>query len=96
MSKKHVFVAFLECVLKGEWQDQPYYDIHIFTAFNENNEVWMVRPDGLKRAFRFRKGSEIKVAQNNINFTDEDLIEELAVDEDERNGKPPLNKLDVL
>lgn len=43
-------------------------------------------------AFRFKKGSNVKVAQNNIKFTDEDLIAELAVDEVERSGKPALSK----
>jgi hypothetical protein len=95
MSKKHMFLAFLECVLKGEWEDQPIWDMHYFKPKDDQNELWIVRPDGLKRAFRFKTGSSIKIAQNNIKFTDEDLIEELAVDEDERSGKPPLSKLKI-
>jgi hypothetical protein len=93
MSNKHVFLAFLECVLKGEWENQPIWDMHYFTSKNDQNELWMVRPDGLKRGFRFKKDSKVKV-QNNIKVINEDLIEELAVDEDEQMGKLPLSKLE--
>lgn len=93
---KSIFLTFFECGVKGEWKDQPMWEMHYYTALDDQNELWIVRPDGLKRAFRFRESSTIKIAQNLVKFDVKDVIEEIVVDEDERQGKPSLNKLDIL
>lgn len=67
--------------------------MHFYTANNDEAEIWIVRADELKRAFRFRKGSEIKLAPNVIEFSSDSVIDELTVDEDERRGKPSHSKL---
>lgn len=70
--------------------------MHYYTPLDDQNELRIVRPDGLRRAFRFKEGSTIKIAQNFVKFDVKDVIEEIAVDEDERQGKPSLNKLDII
>lgn len=91
---KIIFITFVECVLKGGWKDQPTWDIHYYTAKDDLNEIWIVRPDELKRGFRFKTGSQIKIVHNVLKFDNDDMLEELAIDEDEREGKVPLSKLD--
>lgn len=93
---KIIFLTFFECGLKGQWKDQPMWDMHYYTTLDDQNELWIVRPDELKRAFRFTEGSTIKIAQNLVKFDVKNIIKEIAVDEDERQGKPSLNELDIL
>ena len=60
-----------------------------------DNELWIVRPDGLKRAFVFKLGSIVEVGLQVVSFVKDDIKEELAVDEDEQSGRKPLSKLNL-
>ena len=58
------------------------------------HSLWLVRADGLKRAFNFRKGSKIQIGMMMmVMFTHKDIVEEIAVDEDERAGRETRSKL---
>ena len=52
-----------------------------------------LRSDGLKKAFNFRKESKIQIGIMMMMFKHDDIVEELAVDEDERAGRGSRSKL---
>jgi hypothetical protein len=56
---KTIFLTFFECGISGEWKNQPMWEMHYYTALDDKNELWIARPDGLKRAFRFKEGSTV-------------------------------------
>jgi hypothetical protein len=89
-------LSFLECELKGYWNRIELtvgYEWHYYIAKDDSAELWLVRADGLKRAFNFRKGSKIQVGMMIVMFTNEDMVQEIAVDEDERAGRGSRSKL---
>jgi hypothetical protein len=89
------YLSFLECDLRDNWSKILYkdgYEWHHYKAMDEA-EVWIVRQDGLKRGFKFKKDSQIKVGMIMLMFVHKDLIEEISIDEDERSGNVPLSKL---
>ncbi len=96
------YLAFLECEVRGGWlDDQIRTPIQIgqgdetyWRVWQEPAEIHLVRPDGLKRILSFRNGAVVIVHNGMIEFNQEDFIEELAIDEDAKAGKPPRTKLD--
>lgn len=94
--EKTVYVSFIECVFKGDWNERLYktdYESQYYVAKTDLAELWLVRPDELRRIFRFRKDSEVKVGPTTVKFLNDNMIEELTVDEDEKMGKSPHSKL---
>lgn len=93
--KNVITISFIECLVKNEgWEmllsGKPFAsDIwRLYKVWKETPaELWLVRPDGLRRAFSFRLGSIISVGQSVVQFNQEDVIDELAVDEDAQSGK---------
>ena len=89
-------ISFIECLVKGkEWKEEesPYpYQQAVWRTYRvwteDSAEVWIVRPDGLRRAWSFRIGAYIEVGQSVIQFRPDDVKEEIAVDEDAQSGKP--------
>ena len=87
--KNIVTISFMECLVKNEgWQmlpsGKPYAsDVwRLYRVWKETPaELWIVRPDGLRRAFSFRLSSMISVGQSVVQFNQHDVIEELAIDE---------------
>jgi hypothetical protein len=69
------------------------YEWQYYKAENDAAEVRLVRPDGVKRIFSFKKGSQIQVGMMMLKFAHEDLIGEITVDEDGRAGRSPHAKL---
>ena len=69
------------------------YEWHYYRAKDDSAELRLVRADGLKRAFNFRKGSKIQIGMMMVMFTNEDMVQEVTVDEDERAGRVPRSKL---
>jgi hypothetical protein len=49
---------------------------------------------GVKSAFSFPSGTHIWIGSGVIKFYGYEAIQELAVDENEKAGKPPTGKLD--
>ena len=98
-----ITISFIECSVKGKgwergnlggpWSEEVW---KFYKVMNEgDNELWIVRPDGLKRAFIFKLGSIVEVGSQVVSFVKDDVKEELAVDEDEQSGGKPLSKLNL-
>lgn len=89
-------ISFIECLVKGKgWQEQNptiTYQQAVWRTYRvliqDHAEVWIVRPDGLRRAWSFRTGAYIEIGQSVIQFMPQDVVEEIAVDEDAKTGKP--------
>lgn len=96
------YIAFLECELRGKWED--WIDEAIdkqgvapedlgldlgteaaknFRASQEGCELWIVRPDLLRRSFVFKKGSEITISGATVRFYQGAILEELSIDEEQ-------------
>ena len=94
-TKGVVTVSFIECVVKNDcWEyqaktEQIERDVwRFYQVWKEDGaEVWIVRPDGLRRAWSFKIGSIIQIGLQVIQFNKDDVIEELTVDEDAQQGK---------
>ena len=88
-------ISFIECLVKGkEWKEEEStiaYQQAVWRTYRvwaeDSAEVWIVRPDGLRRAWAFRLGAYIEVGQSVIQFMPKDVKEEIAVDEDAQAGK---------
>ena len=85
---RNVFVTFLECEVRGEWTPQEFpppstvkYTWVRYMAINQGAEVWIVRSDGLRRAWSFKQKSPILITQSMLLFNQNDVIDEIAVDE---------------
>ena len=89
-------ISFIECLVKGEgWKEiesgLPYEQAvwRSHRVWKEDYaEVWIVRPDGLRRAWSFRLSAIVEVGQSVVQFMPQDVKEEIAVDEDAQTGKP--------
>jgi hypothetical protein len=90
------YLSFLECELKNNWNQILYkvgYEWYYYKANADSAELWLVRPDGLKRGFRFKEGAQIQIGMMMLKFAHEDMIDEITIDENERAGKSPSSKL---
>jgi len=52
------------------------------TAMENECELWLVRPDGLKRNFLFKKGALVDVSGSTVKFNQSFVIDELSIDEE--------------
>ena len=94
-------ISFMECMVKGEgWQKiKKHVDLsmqiwRMYKVWKEDaSELWIIRPDGLRRAWKFRLGSIIEVGTQVVQFRNDDVIEELTVDEDAQVGEKPKPRL---
>jgi len=94
-------ISYIECMVKGEgWQkiikhtDLALQVWKMYKVWKEDaNELWIIRPDGLRRAWRFKLGSIVEVGAQVVEFRNDDVIEELAVDEDAQKGEKPKPQL---
>ena len=89
------FITFLECEARGNWTmttdgGKVSKD---YTFQDEGGEEHLVRHDGLKRAFVFKKRSIVTVAPMTVSFNNNDSTGEMSVDEDERAGREPRPRL---
>ena len=92
---RKTYISFLECEVRGYWMDDLAPEIvdeypakfpwKTYSALIEA-EVSLVRSDGLRRIFKFEKGSEISIGQMMLEFNQEDVVDELSVDEDKQAG----------
>ena len=96
------YLTFLECEVRGGWFDEQTKsqfqigkgDETHWRAWQEPADILLVRQDGLKRHLTFKNTSLIIVHNGMIEFNQEDFIEEIRTDEDEKEGKLPKTKLD--
>lgn len=99
MNRKIAFVQYIECVIKGAWKQrrgqpdvQNNWKMYV-SGIGKDSELWIVRPDGLRRAWNFRPESVVQIGQTTVRFLQEDVEEELAIDEDEQIGNQPKSKV---
>ena len=93
---RKTYISFLECEVRGYWLDNLDPEIvndypskfpwKTYSALKDP-EVALIRFDGLRRIFKFRKHSEISIGQMMLEFDQEDVIDELSVDEDKQAGR---------
>jgi len=92
------YLAFLECEIRGNWQseDQERVEIngeefpagrHSYMSLEKGDEIWIVQPNLNRRAFTFKKHSEIEIIGTTIKFNQDDVVDELSVDEEKQQGK---------
>ena len=89
------YLSFLECDLRDNWSKILHkngYEWHYYKAIDEA-KLWLVRQDGLKRGFKFRKDSQIQIGMMMVMFAYQDLVDEISIDEDEKTGNASLSKL---
>jgi len=93
---RRTYISFLECEVRGYGLDNldpevtneypAKFSWKTYTALKDS-EASLVRSDGLRRIFKFRKNSEISIGQMMLEFDQDDVIEELSVDEDKQSGR---------
>lgn len=98
-----VFLTFFECAIRGKWEpiSNKEYDherldesMNGYRALANDAEVWIVREEAVKRAFRFKPLGKLWIGNGMIKFYNSAIEEELAIDEDEKSGKKSRGKLD--
>lgn len=87
------YISFLECEVRGFWEEDEDFMMNesprqhvwqIYHALTKGSEISLVRPDGLRRMFRFESGAEIAIGQQMIRFEQNDMLEELSVDDNKK------------
>lgn len=94
-------IAHIECMVRGGgWNFETVpaqFETTLWRQYQvwkeDGNELWIVRPDGLRRAWTFKLGSIVEVSPQAVQFRSRDIITELSVDEDEQRGETPKPKL---
>ena len=61
-------------------------NVEPYKAAGDNCELWIVRPDGLRKAWSFKLGATITIRGNTAKFHQGDVANELSVDEDKQSG----------
>lgn len=93
ISIRTAYISFLECEVRGYWDveenimldDKPTQQVwQIYHALTKGSEISLVRPDGLRRMFRFKSGVEVAIGQQMVRFEQEDMLEEISVDDDKK------------
>ena len=95
-------IAFIECEIRGGFYNEEIIkgiefgsgQERYYRVWQEPAEVYLVRPDGLRRNFSFKNESIIVIHNGMIEFSQNNLISEFTVDEDAKAGKPSKTKLD--
>lgn len=90
-----VTVGCIESVVKNDCWNLVIRDGqlkgHVWRVYKvwkeDGAEVWIVRPDGLRRAWSFKVDSIVEVSAQAVMFRAQDVKEELSVDEDAQQGK---------
>ena len=91
-------VSFMECLVKGAWEkiytNQNENLLGSFKAINDDSaEIWIVRPDGLKRGWNFKAGAIVHQGSQIIQFNQNDVKEELSSDKEDNEDTTLPQKL---
>ncbi len=80
-STRFATVTFFECELRGLWEKlsddfNPIVSLEAGWGYyrvqhKDGQELWLVRPDGLRRAWVFRNAAIVKLGPNSIQFDHE-------------------------
>lgn len=98
LTPRITYLAFLECEIRGNWmsEEEDRIDLngqefpegrHSYMSLNHGCEIWIVQPGVTRRAFSFKKHSEIEIIGTTVKFDQDDIIQELAIDEEKQQGK---------
>jgi len=99
-NKEIMYIAFLECKLKGTWATAQGPTITIINgegdtsrellqrAMDENCSVELIVLDGIRRTMGFPVGSMIDIDGNVLIYNNQN-VNEIIVDEKEQSGKGP-------
>ena len=99
VTEKTVIITYIEMVLDGAWQVVDMGSLrmdgswHVYEISKEGGLVKLVRPDGLRRSWSFKPFTKLSVGHNAIKFDEQDVVDEIAIDEDEQRGNPPKSKV---
>ena len=95
--KEILYIAFLECKLKGSWatskgpiitpinQERSTYDL-LQRAMNNDCRIDLVVLDGLRRSLQFSQGDMIDIDGNVLIYNNQN-VDEITVDENEQSGQ---------
>lgn len=89
---KRLFISFIECALSGTWTRGELSlngrSYPVLRAMNQDNcFIDIVAPDGLRRKWQFRLGAAVSIEQSMLILKEQEVLEELAVDDDITLGK---------
>jgi hypothetical protein len=68
------FIVFQECEIKGDWSTMTPTGSGHYTAKEDNAIVRLVRQDGLKGNFDFRKNSVVYLTPMMPSFESDDMM----------------------
>ena len=63
-------------------RDPPHSEQYLCKG--DDCELWVVRPDGLRRAWHFKEHHGVIIKTNTVSFNQDSVIEELAVDDNKK------------
>lgn len=89
------YLAFLECELRGNWvsEEEERIDLngqefpegrHSYLSADKGCELWVVQSGIVRKAFSFKKHSEIEIIGTTVKFEQDDVLNELFVDDDKK------------
>jgi hypothetical protein len=92
------YLSFLECELRGKWTSEEEERIeldgqefpegrHSYLAAEKGCELWVVQLGIVRKAFSFKKHSEIEIIGTTVKFNQGDVLNELFVDDYKKLGK---------
>jgi len=95
--KQIMYIAFLECKLKGSWAtaqgpyitpiNQDHSNVELLQrAMNGDCRIELVVLDGLRRTPQFSQGDMIDIDGNVLIYNNQN-VDEIIVDEKEQSGK---------
>jgi len=98
LNPRITYLAFLECELRGQWisDEEERIDLngkefpagrHTYRSLDKGCELWVVQFGITRKAFSFKKHSEIEIVGTTVKFDQDDILEELSVDEEKQQGK---------
>ena len=97
------YVSFLECELRGKWNDEldraidkgaepdDLIDVkqegtELYVSRGNDCELWLVRPDGLRKAWIFKNDSWVYITGSTVKFFQGSVSEEIAINEEKQLG----------
>lgn len=57
-----------------------------YIALNDDCQLWLVRPDGLRKALVFKKRATVIIRGSTVKFHQSMVADELSVDEEKQSG----------
>jgi len=89
-----LYVTFFDCAFRSGWvrpahnslAPKPSFDKMISNS--QEAELWLMRTDNMRMGWIFRMNAEVRIHGNTISFREDDVVDEIAFDEDKIGQKP--------